>query len=329
MERSFDMIVIFCNLSDSVQEPTWIPNWLDRNKWTRANRAMHLIIPTIQSENRIGSKKQLCECWWPCLPQWRANGSLVADGTIDGNVLRVKGRIMFEIYNVSSTVAESSLPGFTPSQSLSDGLRFTSQNYDNFNALFRLLTFAEPNCIDMLCPAYYTPLKHALRYIFLDEQNAQLQQFSSAIHAWFETNKTFDVYGRPLKDRITQPKSAHYWYDMLFPRMQMGLHRPIQRLAWMSDFWGPSGPGRVFTQRIQTILELGMRLAVCSGGHLGWVDPLARPGDRIGLLQGSRLPVVLRPREGGGWNLVGDAIVDGLMRGESMDRSKCEDLAIY
>lgn len=68
---------------------------------------------------------------------------------------------------------------------------------------------------------------------------------------------------------------------------------------------------------MQSILEMGMRLATYSLG-LGWVDSSTRPGDQICMLQGCCVPVVIRAREAGGWNLVGDAIIFDGMKGMFM-----------
>jgi hypothetical protein len=61
-------------------------------------------------------------------------------------------------------------------------------------------------------------------------------------------------------------------------------------------------------ERITTVLKLGIGLAVLDYG-LGWVSPSSRAGDQTCLLQGCVVPAVLRARETGGWNLVGEAIL--------------------
>ncbi len=70
---------------------------------------------------------------------------------------------------------------------------------------------------------------------------------------------------------------------------------------------------------LESILKFNMRLSVTQEGYLGWVDEKARAGHRVALLLGCSVPVVVRPRAGGGWHLVGDAIIPGFMDGEGLE----------
>ncbi|KAK8075634.1 heterokaryon incompatibility protein-domain-containing protein [Apiospora hydei] len=65
-------------------------------------------------------------------------------------------------------------------------------------------------------------------------------------------------------------------------------------------------------------VEHDMRLMATTTGHIGWAHVRARAKDSIFILKGSTVPVILRPRPEGGFVLVGDAFVCGMMSGEAM-----------
>jgi hypothetical protein len=50
---------------------------------------------------------------------------------------------------------------------------------------------------------------------------------------------------------------------------------------------------------------------------------IAEEGDYIVLVQGARIPLIVRGREGM-WELVGDAYVHGVMSGELWNEEKCQ-----
>jgi hypothetical protein len=66
----------------------------------------------------------------------------------------------------------------------------------------------------------------------------------------------------------------------------------------------------------------GCRLMTTTSGRLGWAHPLALPGDKISILAGCSLPVILRPFGGSGhYHLVGDAYAPEIMDGKvALDR---------
>ncbi|KAG8161024.1 hypothetical protein KVR01_009288 [Diaporthe batatas] len=61
------------------------------------------------------------------------------------------------------------------------------------------------------------------------------------------------------------------------------------------------------------------RYALCPGGTM--------PGDRLCLLQGANVPILLRP-SGENWTLVGECYTEGAMYGELWDPERCEPLWI-
>jgi hypothetical protein len=62
----------------------------------------------------------------------------------------------------------------------------------------------------------------------------------------------------------------------------------------------------------------GRKLAITEGGDLGWVPRAAERGDMIAILQGSKLPFILRRGVYDGcWRLVGPCFIQGIMFGEA------------
>lgn len=61
-------------------------------------------------------------------------------------------------------------------------------------------------------------------------------------------------------------------------------------------------------------------------GYLGVGPSLSREGDRVVLAKGGMVPLVLRAVDNTKvkWELVGDAYIHGIMRGEIFDKTKCE-----
>ncbi|KAI1147656.1 heterokaryon incompatibility protein-domain-containing protein [Nemania diffusa] len=69
---------------------------------------------------------------------------------------------------------------------------------------------------------------------------------------------------------------------------------------------------------MQKNLRANMRLGYTDEGELGWFHRNTRVGDQVAILLGSSMPCVLRQRATGGYNIVGQCIVDGVMKGEAV-----------
>ena len=70
----------------------------------------------------------------------------------------------------------------------------------------------------------------------------------------------------------------------------------------------------------------GRRLARTQRGHLALVVAGAREGDSVGIFQGGKTPLIIRATGTGTWQILGDAYVHGIMKGEVWDELKCEEI---
>lgn len=80
-----------------------------------------------------------------------------------------------------------------------------------------------------------------------------------------------------------------------------------------------------YTEMMRDAME--HRLFTSTVGLIGLAPPDAVPGDKIVLLQGGRVPVILRPN-GGNYRFIGEAYVHGAMYGEMMDASAVKEITI-
>lgn len=79
------------------------------------------------------------------------------------------------------------------------------------------------------------------------------------------------------------------------------------------------------------LLSLERRLFCGTNGLIGLAPPWALPGDRIFILQGGKVPVILRRTTGsdnGPHQFIGEAYVHGAMHGEMFDVQQCEMVQI-
>ena len=64
-------------------------------------------------------------------------------------------------------------------------------------------------------------------------------------------------------------------------------------------------------------------------GFIGLAPPLVQKGDLLCLIDGSRVPFILRKRTEDGYFLVGESYIHGLMFGEGMSKGSNEKIYIY
>ena len=71
----------------------------------------------------------------------------------------------------------------------------------------------------------------------------------------------------------------------------------------------------------------GRRMMRTDTGHIGLAPVHTTALDKVALLNGASVPVILRPHQDS-WELVGEAYVHGIMFGEAWDSSKCKEIRI-
>jgi hypothetical protein len=71
----------------------------------------------------------------------------------------------------------------------------------------------------------------------------------------------------------------------------------------------------------------GRRMIRTDTGHIGLAPVLTTAVDKVALLNGASVPVILRPH-GDSWELVGEAYVHGIIFGEAWDSSKCKEIRL-
>lgn len=91
-------------------------------------------------------------------------------------------------------------------------------------------------------------------------------------------------------------------------------------------------PDRSDTQPFAGLVEEALGRSICwtEQGRLAMVPPGTQMGDEVWLIQGCRMPIILRRVEqsGGARELVGDSYVHGVMYGEAFDQVKCKDVTL-
>ena len=69
------------------------------------------------------------------------------------------------------------------------------------------------------------------------------------------------------------------------------------------------------------------RIVRTESEYIGLGPGLVSKGDKLFLLKGAYLPILLRPA-GNNWELIGDAYIHGIQVIERLDEAKCERLQL-
>ena len=131
------------------------------------------------------------------------------------------------------------------------------------------------------------------------------------IQPWYSINKTFEIHGRALS----------HWFRIFTAD-------PTRSERDMTDL---THEELTFLEEI-SLATTHKRLMFTHEGYLGMAPYRSRTGDKICLLLGCRIPVILRERSEGGHELVGEVYVHGIMKGEALTDAnfkRLEDFCIH
>ena len=142
--------------------------------------------------------------------------------------------------------------------------------------------------------------------------------------SWCNSTSGLLVFGKPLSQWVDQDEwFSHLSYDprqhnLQYPRLPLG-PRPSRGLQNFNS----TSKNFAASFRKTTIQK---RMLITSQGYLGMAPLSAEKGDIIVIIQGCKVPVVLRPRPGGeDYQVVGEAYVKGFMKGEGVEGMKESD----
>ena len=139
---------------------------------------------------------------------------------------------------------------------------------------------------------------------FVDGVFAKSKEETAKIYARFESRQRF------LRHILILGLENHLWVFMIIVVVGHALR-----------IIGIANPEIAF--KTSATIMVNRRMLRTGKGYLGTGPAIAEEGDYIVLVQGARLPLVVRSREGK-WELVGDAYVHGAMGGELWNEEKCQ-----
>ena len=132
-----------------------------------------------------------------------------------------------------------------------------------------------------------------------------------------ETIGEFYVFGRRMKD----------WARISFPS-QCVKESPLSNFASDSVLKKYSEKDLDDFLRSLEFLKIPRRFTITRGGYMGLAHYQTEVGDSICLLQGCSVPMLLRKCEGG-YRVIGEAYVHGMMNGESWKRRRKEKQKVF
>lgn len=262
-------------LSKEVITPSWIPNWLELHDGTCRRQI-----------DQLGQNSTTLHRSWGFTS---ASEKQAAHFTFENDVLKAKGLFVGTVDGLSDAMHETTeraMNGVTQSTTRKNCYITESGSFDALSM----------NFIDVeILGKFYS--NGVFRSLWQTENYIAIAETPSKhlLLDWLARNRGFMFQGRNLEDwsqfgvqhRQESEDERKYWADYL---------------------------KYTFTCVLR-LLQKEMRLMVTEEGHIGWAHPNTLKGDRIYLLFGSRMPVVLREHEDG-FMVVGDAYVQGIMKSE-------------
>ena len=134
------------------------------------------------------------------------------------------------------------------------------------------------------------------------------------IQSWINAHRSFHVHGKTMQEWAKWMA----WTKTGLRHREVDSHNK-KSLTWRSK-WQV-----VAWKELLVNIKRGRRLIITSHGYVGWAIHKAQKWDAVFILQGCTVPVILRKREEGGYYVIGDAYVQGVMMGEAVKGAKEDD----
>lgn len=341
MKGSLDLVAILGNKVYSEDLPTWVPNWFSGDTWSNPRAACLVPASNYPGQAHLAKYTTTPQRYealaatrgWPL---WDAAAKTKPAFKIqDHQILKVKGLILGTIADCSRTHRRERLRhGYdaTPPAWLADRGSQSEALWDLLSLFSRGANDDPSSREDPYFQGLFGTASRRIRtdvywWVVFAVDPGEI----SSLIKWIQLNANFLIFNEKIsKLLLGDGLDKSYFFAKIFRLVGwikllelLGLERLSSR-RHLADKPGYADKLSKMTE----VIKLGMRLAYGTFG-LAWVDEKAKSGDRIAILTGCSIPVVLRDRRQGGYSLIGDAIVAKAMAGERMDEAKCKYLKIY
>ncbi|KAF2811751.1 uncharacterized protein BDZ99DRAFT_519003 [Mytilinidion resinicola] len=118
----------------------------------------------------------------------------------------------------------------------------------------------------------------------------------------------------------------HLWLRLGLSRY-MGLYKAVNFVDSAVQYLS-NGTGNLHRHNKLMAIQRFRRMGVSKTGYICLAPSIAEPGDSIFVLKGGAVPFLLRPSESGSWELIGEAYVHGIMKGEVWSEADCQSIHI-
>ena len=171
-----------------------------------------------------------------------------------------------------------------------------------------------------------------------NEDRAQYTaRFQELAQQW--NTQPYDLYQRPfsLPNVVPDP----YWETRKLEGKYRNKNNPVRKHLTNIEAFGPNNVSldlwKCYEKKLGDMVPLivrntlppefekyalGRRLAVTEKGYLGLVSNDVQKGDRVAVLMGSETPFILRKRSFGGFAMIGETYIHGIMDGEIIEAWK-------
>jgi hypothetical protein len=251
-------------------------------------------------------------------------------------VLHVQGIVFDEIDGTCSTAEKLQQ---NPTLFLRHQSMYTENAYRDSEDLWEhvvscLTRYFGPalGAISLLLAGWYSLLDYLVQFEPAEGSMWTQEGLDERAIAWLLYSQAFQVSGKSLLDLAhercgydirTRPERPAGYDDYDESAFPLGHAR---KEALRDDLINGEAEAT-----LAPVFNDNMRFMTTKRGYVGWSHIRGRRWDKICILEGCSVPVILRAREDGGYNLVGDAYVDGIMQGEALNGSSTsiKTLEIY
>ncbi|KAI3333027.1 heterokaryon incompatibility protein-domain-containing protein [Ustulina deusta] len=280
---------------------TWYPNWFDSRYW-HSYRLSH---------QRLGRPSLLT---YTNYGPYRSSGHHTPSFRVHGQAITAKGFFLGTIADCSPTLDEARESGLPRADLLQP--RAWKRNSKNE----RLFFGPEP-----------AATMRSLCWLLIDITRSRMRHRRPGTHLYTLLHTLL----HKKETIIEQAPSLIQWLNCCEAQcFKINGKRFVAYFSMKSST--PLSPSDRETleedcRTIQKNLRANMRLGHTDEGEIGWFHRNARTGDRVVILLGANMPCALRQRPAGGYTIVGECIVDGVMKGEAVRKGlhRVQDVQLH